>query len=85
MTFPFKELEEITWIDSAKSWSAGWYDPETIIDSAKAWQGQSTTVGFVIHEDERVVVLAQTLDDESDKVANLFLIYIPCILHRRTL
>lgn len=78
-------LEEITWVDSAKSWSAGWYDPNAIIDQVKSWHGKSTTVGYVIHEDERVVLLVQTLDNESDKIANVFLIYVPCILERRVL
>lgn len=76
-------LEEITWIDSAKSWAAGWHSLDWIATEAKEWSGTSTTVGFVVYEDDRVLVMAQTIDNESDKLANLFLLYKPCILNRR--
>lgn len=80
------QLEEITWIDSAKSWAAGWHSMEWIIQEATTWVGESTTVGYVVHEDDRVIILAQTIDQEGSlKVANLFLLYKPCILHRRYL
>ena len=78
-------LEEITWIDSAKSWAAGWHSVEWVRQEAAEWEGTSTTVGYVIHEDDRVLVLAQTIDNESDKLANLFLLYKPCILARKEL
>lgn len=79
------KLEEITWIDSAKSWSTGWYSLEYITKEATEWSGTSNTVGYVVYEDDRVLVLAQTLDNESDKIANMFLLYKPCILNRKEL
>lgn len=78
-------VEEITWIDSGKSWGAGWYGLEWIVEQAKAWSGINTTTGYVIYEDERSVVVAQTIDREADNFANLFLIYKACITNRREL
>lgn len=76
-------LEEITWIDSGKLWTANWHGIEWIIEQAKAWTGSNTTVGYVIYEDERVVLLAQTLDDEANNVAGIFLIHVPSITERK--
>lgn len=78
-------LERIVWVDSGLSYASTWLEEATIVDRAKDWDGRVTTVGQVIYEDDRVVVLCLSRDLETNNWAGAFLIYKPAILTREIL
>jgi len=79
------EIEEVHWVDSGFNFANRWESLDDIIHTAKEWNGHSSTVGYVVFEDEDRIVLAQTLDGERPNGANVFLIYKPNIMSREVL
>ena len=59
-------MEAVEWIDSGLHIDEGWSTLEVYKSLARAWHGKVTTVGFPIYEDDQVLVIALSRDDESD-------------------
>jgi hypothetical protein len=79
------EIEEVHWADSGYNFATRWENIDEVIHIAKEWNGHTSTVGYVVYEDEDRIVLAQTLDGERPNAVNAFLIYKPNIMSREVL
>lgn len=50
------------WVDSGFSFSQAWTDHHDALARAAEWDGYVTTVGYLMYEDTRCVVIAQSRD-----------------------
>lgn len=75
-------IEVVRWIDSGLHYAHEWMSEEAIIKRAKEWNGENITIGQIIYEDEAILVMVMTRDDEAGNAAGAFLIYKPCIVER---
>lgn len=75
-------LERVVWVDSGLSFASTWLDESTIVDRAKEWDGIVQTVGHVIYEDSKRLVLGLSYDKDNESWAGAFLIYKPAIVER---
>lgn len=75
-------LERITWIDSGMLINDEWSTTAVYKKAAKDWTGRVTTVGALVHEDDKVVVLGLSFDTENKHWYGAQLIYKPCIVDR---
>lgn len=82
---PAGKVEQIRWVDSGMAFAPSWTHRDIIQSRAETWSGHNLSVGFVVYENDYVVVLVGTWDKEVDNMANAMLIYKPAIVDRRVL
>ena len=61
-------MQYVRWLDSGTHLSDGWMQLDVVRQQAKASLQYVDTVGFVVHEDEEVVVLGLSHDAVHDTV-----------------
>jgi len=52
----------VMWVDSGFSFAQPWTDQDELIERARNWDGYVTTTGYLMYEDNRCVVIAQSRD-----------------------
>lgn len=78
-------IERISWTDSGERLANLWQTVEEIASHAAGWHGEVVSVGFVVHEDKRVVLLGTSLDYDHDAVVGVQLIQKTAIRKREVL
>lgn len=63
-------VEVIKWLDSGLSIADGWQTIEFYREAGRLDRMYAYTVGMVFHEDEDVVLVAQTYDPKHDTYIN---------------
>jgi hypothetical protein len=63
------DIVEVTWTD-AGSWSPGWQTPDELANDADSHGFPARTVGYLIHQDDTRVVVAQNRQDDGTKYAD---------------
>lgn len=78
-------LVMVTWIDSGLARSNGWEKPAEIIPQMGVDHMTANTVGFLIHETDEILIVAQTEDLANGAYLNAQAIYVSNIIGRRAL
>lgn len=78
------EVIEVIWIDSGAYIDPGeWSSTAVYQQRAKQWNGEVKTIGQLVYEDSKVLVLALNVDLSTGNAYGAQLIYKPCIKTRR--
>lgn len=73
-------LVRVTWTDSGMARSEGWEDRSRILERMDHHDAlKVATVGFLFHEDEDHLFLAQSYDKFNDQYLNAQMIWRPAI------
>ena len=79
----------VTWLDSGLASSdAEWQTTEEIVGSMRLHDESSmqvSTVGYLIHEDDEHLVVAQSYDPHNEHFLNAQMIFAPCVIAIRDL
>lgn len=78
-------VEVVEWNDSGMQGDVGWKKAETFAAAMTVDKMLAHTVGFVMHEDEDVLLLGQTYDAAHDAYCGAMAILKRDILRRETL
>lgn len=78
-------IERIVWTDSGMFIDEGWAALDVYKRQAREWDGCVETIGRVMYEDEKVVVVGLSHDKHNDNWYGAQLIFKPCIQTRETL
>lgn len=75
----------VIWRDSGMQISEPWASTEVYKSYIRDWNGEVTSVGMLLHEDDSVLVLGLSYDPAGDHWFSAQLIYKPDIIERRVL
>jgi len=71
----------VEWIDSGMAIGQTWKKPDAFVEEVHENSNflLVTTVGYLLHEDDEHLVLAQSRDQHNDQYLNAQVIYRPCV------
>lgn len=79
-------MVRVEWIDSGMSRSEGWEDAQDIVRAlTEEGSFEVVTIGWLIHEDDERIIVAQSHDTFNDAYYNAHAIYRPCVRSIRDL
>jgi hypothetical protein len=75
------EVVMVTWIDSGMAHYAEWLNVDDIVATIHEDPDymRTVSVGYLIHRDDKHLVLAQTWSRSTSKYMNAETIYAPCV------
>lgn len=77
------EISKVEWLDSGAVVSDGWTSLEDTIEKTKGVDFlHAETVGYVVYEDEDIIIMAQTLDMDAEKLLNAQVIARDAVFNR---
>lgn len=77
--------ERIIWTDSGMFLDEGWASLDVYQRQAREWDGDVETIGRVLYEDDKVLVVGLSHDRQNDNWYGAQLIAKACITNRETL
>ena len=78
-------IEYVRWLDSGTHLHDGWMQLDIVKQQAPSCLQEVDTVGHVVYEDEEVIVLGLSVDENNSTVFGAQVIAKSCIKHRATL
>lgn len=78
------QVELIRWLDTGLAIAEGWKTPDWYASQAATRRMEVLSVGFLVHEDDDVIVLAQSYDPEHNQYVNAEVIAKQGIITRGT-
>ena len=61
-----KVIEQIVWVDSGMRLDQGWAPLSEYLAKASPSRTKVSTVGYIMHEDEEIILVGQSLDPAHD-------------------